>query len=225
MATQTKHLKLVKPNQSSQFKTADIAENWEKIDRAPGRFICTSTSRPSLAANQAGMGIYETDTRLGWVWNGSAWDREAPVGLLRTTSGSWAHGTRTTDFQTNSTTPVLVMGVQNVVVPPGNRTLQVIFSYSRAYSSQGYFYGRLYRSFTANSGPIERQWAINGDRGTELLASRGGGGTFITTIRGGLPAGVYSWSIQVFSNPSTPTNLATITGTPAYPNELTVVEL
>lgn len=221
MATQTKNLKLVKPTTSDPFSTTDIANNWQKLDDAPGTFVCTSTSRPTLAANQAGRKIYETDTKLDWTWTGTAWERDAPRGLLRTSGGDWAHGVRTSDFQTTSTTPVLVLSVQNVVVPPGNRTLAIQVTCSRAYSVGGYFYGRVYRSNTSNSGPLVMQWAIAG--GTGAGPANGGGASMTVYERGGLAPGVYSWSFQIHGQASA--GQMTVTGTPTYPSEITVVEI
>jgi hypothetical protein len=223
VATPTKNLKLMSPTTSSQFSTADIAGNWGKIDAAPGVFICTSTSRPTLVANQAGRKIYETDTDLDWTWTGTLWRRTAPKGLLKTTSGGNALAQRTTDFQTTSTTPTLVLAVSNVVVPPGNRTLMISIVWSRAYSSGGYFYARCYRSNVSNSGPLLMQWAISGDK-TPADANAGGGGTYVIYEKDGLNPGVYNFSFQIavwagFGGS------ATVTGTPTYPNEIAVLEV
>lgn len=224
MATQTRYLKLIKPTTSDSFSTADIAANWEALDASPGVTVCTSTSRPNLTATQAGRHIYETDTDLLWAWTGTRWSRAAPKGLLTTTSGGKAIGVRSSDFQTTSTTPTLVVGVNNVVVPPGNRTIEVTVQWSRAYARpEGYFYGRLYRSRTSNSGPILNQWAISGTHGREAdYATYGSGGGYSAYIRDGLPAGTYDFSFQVHARTG---STATVTGTPSYPNEIVVHEV
>lgn len=224
MATQTTFLKLISPTVQDGFSTADIAENWGKIDQAPGVHICTSTSRPTFTLGQAGRVIYETDTDLMWAWTGTGWSRIAPKGLLSRADGSKAVGVRSSDFQTTSTTPTLVIGVTNVVVPPGNRTLEVRAQWSRAYSNEGgYFYGRFYRSNVSNSGPVLNQWAISGVGGGTIPAgTKGDGGGYSAFIRNGLPAGTYDFSFQVHVISGA---TATVTGTPSYPNEILVTEL
>lgn len=227
MSTQSKNLKLVVPDTSTPFSTQDIADNWNKIDAAPGTFICTSSSRPTWAANQAGRKIYETDTDLDWTWTGTTWKRTAAKGLLTRTTGEKAIALRETDFTTTSTTPVIVLAITNVVVPPGNRTLVITFSWSRAYSTTGYFYARVFRSNTANTGPQIGGWAINGVRTDPVVeGNRGAGGTMSVYEANGLPAGTYSWSLQVFLPPGVPAGeTAVITGTPTYPNIGTVEEI
>lgn len=227
MTTQTKHLRLVKPDASSQFSTADIAENWEKVDRAPGIHICTSSSRPSFASAQNGRQIYETDTGLEWVWSGTEWKRKAGRGILSRTDGSPAVASRTTDFSTTSGTSVLVLGLSNVVVPPGGRTLLFSIMWSRAYATTGYFYGRAYHHSGApasNSGTQQMQWAITGAPGGG--DARGGMGTANVWYERGLPAGTYGFSFQVAFHPTDAgTNTATVTGTPTIPLTIAVAEL
>lgn len=224
MPTQTQYLKLIKPTTADGFSTADIAANWETLDKNPGTTICTSTSRPTLTQTQAGRQIYETDTDLMWSWTGTTWSRVAPRGLLKRTDGSKAHGVRTSDYQTTATTPTVAIAVTGVVVPPGNRTIVVTAQWSRAYSEVfGYFYGRLYRSAVSNTGPVLMQWAMNGLRNdTGAQENRGVGGSMAAYIRDGLPAGVYDFSLQAHVWAG---DTATITGTPTYPNEIVVTEI
>lgn len=73
MSTLSQHLGLILNDPSDPFKRTDQVGNWQKLDQYPGTFICTSTTRPSWAAAQAGLSIYETDTRRTVKWTGSAW--------------------------------------------------------------------------------------------------------------------------------------------------------
>lgn len=227
MATQSKFLGLTVPSRTDQFSTSDIAGNWQSIDRAPGVHVCTSSSRPNWNAARAGRMIYETDTDLMWAWTGAAWSRVAPKGILNRTDGSKAVVRRHTDFNTTSTTPALILGVSNVVVPPGHRPIMVTITWSRAYSTIGYFYGTCHRHSgnpASNSGTVLMQWAINGDRRSAEATDRGGGGTYVSFEHEGLPAGVYGFSFQTYTHPFTP-GTATITGSAGFPSQITVAEM
>src|SRR3954452_20373739 len=107
MPTPTTRMGLLKPTTADPFSTADLAANWQKIDDSPGTYVCTSTTRPPWGAAQRGRKIHETDTLLNWTWDGANFQRDAPRGLLKTTSGAWARGQRTTDITTTSTTGVV----------------------------------------------------------------------------------------------------------------------
>ena len=82
-------------------------------------------------------------------------------------------------------------------------------------------------SNTPNTGPQIGGWAINGVRTDPVVeGNRGAGGTMTAFEPNGLPAGTYSWSLQVFLPPGDgPGNTAVITGTPTYPNVGTVQEI
>ncbi|GAA1978609.1 hypothetical protein [Kitasatospora viridis] len=58
---------------SDPFLRSDFNDNFRKIDSYPGAYICTSSTRPSWGAAQAGMKIIESDTRRELIWNGSSW--------------------------------------------------------------------------------------------------------------------------------------------------------
>lgn len=58
---------------SDPFLRQDFNDNASKLDASPGVFLCTSASRPAWGASQAGMRIYESDTRRELVWTGTAW--------------------------------------------------------------------------------------------------------------------------------------------------------
>lgn len=87
MPTPSPRLGLALPSQPDDFSTADLRINWEKIDAAPGTFICTSTSRPAWGANQIGREIFETNTGVKRAWTGSGWLALTPEpGDLKTSS-------------------------------------------------------------------------------------------------------------------------------------------
>ncbi|MEV7675113.1 hypothetical protein [Streptomyces sp. NPDC088752] len=55
------------------FLRSDFNDNSARLDAYPGQYICTSGTRPAWGPNQAGLRIYETDTRREVVWTGTAW--------------------------------------------------------------------------------------------------------------------------------------------------------
>jgi hypothetical protein len=71
MATNTTKLGLIKPDFVDVVDIADLNSNADDIDAAVGSTIVTSATRP--ASPYAGQVIYETDTELSFVWDGSTW--------------------------------------------------------------------------------------------------------------------------------------------------------
>lgn len=71
MATNTTKLGLIKPDYVDVVDIADLNTNMDDIDAAVGSTIVTSTTRPSTPF--AGQVIFETDTELSFVWDGSTW--------------------------------------------------------------------------------------------------------------------------------------------------------
>lgn len=217
MTTPSQKLQLAVPAQSDPFSTSDIAENWDKIDAAPGTHICTSSSRPSWTAAQGGRKIYETDTGLEWIWSGTAFKRMGPFGLLKRSNGNWAIAERTSDFTTTSNTFVKVVSAVSVVVPAGNRPLKIEVAWFKAKNVAGNFNGAIFRSDTANSGPKEVSWVL----GTSTSDANAGGGTFFALIRDGLAPGTYDWSFQI----NGPTGTSSIEATTSTPTTLAVTEM
>lgn len=77
--------------------------------------VCTSTSRPSTPFD--GMMIYETDTNLVLIWNGTAWKT---LSYSDYTSGSViqvASTTKTDAFSTTSTSFTDVTGLSATITP------------------------------------------------------------------------------------------------------------
>ena len=71
MATSTTKLGLTKPDFVDVVDITDLNNNADKLDSAIGSTIVTSTTRPSTPFT--GQVIFETDTELSFVWDGSAW--------------------------------------------------------------------------------------------------------------------------------------------------------
>jgi hypothetical protein len=72
MATSTTKLALRKPATVDDVNViTDLGDNFDKIDDAIGTTICTSSTRP--ASPFTGQRIHETDTKLGYMWDGSSW--------------------------------------------------------------------------------------------------------------------------------------------------------
>lgn len=104
MSTYTPRLQLKRNDGSDPFKRQDFVDNWNKLDAAPGITPCTSTSRPSWGASQAGRVILETDTRCEYEWSGTAW-----LPILTATSG-WSLGTQPNVTQARNTSATYSLG-------------------------------------------------------------------------------------------------------------------
>jgi hypothetical protein len=59
---------------SDPFELSDFVGNWGILDASPGIFICTSVSRPSWGAAQAGRLIFMTDLKQTSYWSGTSWN-------------------------------------------------------------------------------------------------------------------------------------------------------
>ena len=70
----TDRLALRKPAGSDPFLRADFNYNQDRIDDYPGYFPCTSGTRPTWGAAQAGLLIFETDTGKILRWTGTVWE-------------------------------------------------------------------------------------------------------------------------------------------------------
>lgn len=218
MTSISPRLGLVVPTTVDQFSTADIAANWGKIDAAPGTHICTSSTRPSWGASQAGRKILETNTGLEWRWDGDEFHRLAGTGILKKSNGTPAIGERDTDFSTASTTYVKVVSVTDVVIPDGNRPIQIILTSPRGTNTTKAFHSAIFRSNTNNTGPqLTFDWVSGGD-------DSGQGLTLIGVEKLGLAAGTYDFSWQIKCQASSG-GTSVINGSAAHPATIYVVEL
>lgn len=73
MSGATPRLGLKTFDSSDPFLRQDFNDNNGKLDQYPGAFLCTSNSRPAWGPAQAGMRIFETDTRREMMWSGTSW--------------------------------------------------------------------------------------------------------------------------------------------------------
>jgi hypothetical protein len=84
VATFSTFLGLKINDDSDPFLLSDFALNWGILDGVPGVFPCTSGSKPSWGAAQAGRTIFMTDFRQFQWWNGSTWlDPETSVPAIQ----------------------------------------------------------------------------------------------------------------------------------------------
>lgn len=203
MTTLSPKLGLVLPYGPDAFSTTDIRNNWSQIDTAPGSYICTSSTRPTWTTAQAGRKIMESNTGLDWWWDGAAWKRLTPSGLLLTTSGAPAIALRNTVFSTTSSTYVVVTSVANVVIPGGMRPLKIEARWNSASNASGTTYGAIFQSATNNSGPVLYTWNFATYGTTDYAA----GGTNFAILPGGLAAGTYSFSFQALRGNNTGTSV------------------
>jgi hypothetical protein len=87
--------------QSDPFALADFVSNWGILDASPGVFVCTSVSRPTWGAAQAGRLIFMTDLKQVSYWDGSNWNDprdSSPVfggGVFINNVGIGGSGTKT----------------------------------------------------------------------------------------------------------------------------------
>src|SRR5690606_6648465 len=83
MSTLTPRLGLKRPDGTDPLLTQDFVDNHNKPDAAPGVHVCTSSTRPSWGAAQAGRTIFLTDYKCFQWWDGSAWQFErAAAGMF-----------------------------------------------------------------------------------------------------------------------------------------------
>ena len=73
MATYSTYLGLKLNSATDPFLLSDFIGNWTILDGSPGVFVCTSSSRPSWTAAQAGRRIFMTDWKALSYWTGTAW--------------------------------------------------------------------------------------------------------------------------------------------------------
>jgi hypothetical protein len=73
MSTVSQRMGIKIPDGSDPFDRNDFVQNYNTLDKFPGVFVCTSTTRPTWGAGQAGMMIMESDTRRNMMWTGTTW--------------------------------------------------------------------------------------------------------------------------------------------------------
>lgn len=209
MATNTPKTGLVRPALLDQHLITHFQTNADILDKIPGAFLCTSSTRPSTwGVNQTGRTIWETDTKLLWHWSGSAWERLLPKGKL----GS---GVRTSNLSTTSTTPVSLASAA-VTIPAGGRSVMVTASWCAISNTNGFSLLWLYK----DSASWIDGWGWQGDTSYSSLQDgiQGGSVSFLDTPAAG--AVTYSFRMSTFGSG---TSLATATAD--RPIQITIVEV
>lgn len=194
MPSISQRLGLVKPSRTDPFVTSDISNNWQKLDDAPGVHICTSTTRPSWGAAQAGRLIVENNTNLTWRWTGTTFVRTGPSGILRKTNGDIAYNMRDYDLSYTSSTWTRIMGITDVIVPAGNRPLQINVAAPRVLADAGMAEFAVIRSMDSNGTPLIDRWQVIGSS-TGSMGDKGGC-TARVSIDVDVAPGIYNYTLQ-----------------------------
>jgi hypothetical protein len=202
---------------ADQFSTAQYDANWSLLDNYPGLFVCTSTTRPTWGANQAGMRISETDTGLLWTWNGSVFNRTHGIGNL-------GRITRTSNIGTTSTwtppsTGTLTTALTETVHPPsGNRLLMIVAEVPEVQNPNGLSYLVLQRdAVILTSYPI---WTSQ-ETGSGNSGNAGAKGDYITFDIPNEASAVYTLA---FAAATVTGGTTTLVGVATRPIGLTVLE-
>ena len=107
-------LGLKRPLALHGYSRTEYYDNLSILDNYPGVFPCSSDTRPTTwGTAQTGQFILESDTTLLWRWDGAAFLRAHPVGLLANPVEI------NTDYPTAATTPQVAISCP-VVIPATN---------------------------------------------------------------------------------------------------------
>lgn len=159
MPSSTDRLSLIRHTLADNFRIADYADNWNRLDAFPGIHICESGSRPTdWGERQEGMFIFETDTQLLWTWNGDSFVRLLPRGVI-------GYNALTAPVDTAQTTYQTVIS-QQVTVRGGNRRHRITVGAPGVASTEDLTQLAIYRDATQL-----HEWNhIGGSGGGEPLA-------------------------------------------------------
>ena len=144
--------------------------------------VCTSSSRPT--APYEGQMIYETDTDMVALWNGSAWRYIAATTPTNGTVLQTVYGTATTSVQNNTTTYVDT-GLTATITPKSSSSKILV-----AVSQNG-----LYKQAAASENRIK----IAVLRGSTVLADTGN----LLLYTGSAIGSGGSYSISILDEPAT----------------------
>lgn len=208
MTTLSDRLGLKRHTTADAFHVADYADNWAVLDDFPGIYICTSGTRPTWAAAQEGMSIYETDKKLVWHWDGAAWERLLPQGLL-------AHAQITADINTAATSYQVAV-TANAVVAAGGRRVQITAAIPSVASTASFTWLAIYRAATKLT-----EWANKGGAGATVDDREE---PEFVTIFDQPAAASYAYTIQYRAD-ATYAGTSTLAATANSPISLTVVEV
>lgn len=154
-----------------------------------GMLIDTSAGRPGIVPTAgARVSLYETDTGLEWVWNGSAWVRRNAVGLLG------IPGTRDSNYSNATTSFTTVVETPSIHVPDGERVLKITVTWPVAENPAGTFVLGVKRTLADGSSPATLQrWNGAGDSTSAVPGAQGFGAAYVVYEPAGLPEDDYKW--------------------------------
>jgi hypothetical protein len=210
--TTTPRLGLQKPVTADDFDTAEIAANWQKVEDFPGRNIVAAFANLPVGwgAAHEGMSVITKDDDNDWYWDGAAFVRNVPRGLLA------APTLRTSDFSTNQATFQTVVS-RAVTYPRGGRSLQIITSWPKAEGDDGRVQMGIFRDAVSI-----KDWQVNGDVGaTNYEFGEGGCMVLIDTPPSN---GAYTYTLQI-RVPAGLTGSVFLRATATNPIEIAVVEV
>lgn len=172
MPTTSPRMGLTVPGAADPFDWSDVADNWEAIDASPGTFITTVGGTAALAwgAAHTGMFVTQTDTGLTYRWNGAAFERAFARGWL-------AGATRTADLTEATGAAVTLVQAVGVVVPPGNRKVEIKVSWSEVTDDAVEF------TLRRDATQIDAWRHGSGDGGSRAITDAPGSGTFTYVLQ------------------------------------------
>ena len=137
--------------------------------------VCTSTTRPT--APYEGQHIYETDTDLVYLWNGTAWV-ETVSALTKAPRGIVGYTRYTSGNQTvTSATAVDITGLTTTINAVSTRLYKISFNLAgRKNSNAGYFFVN-----TVAGASTINEWGATNVSGGYIIFS---GSSFISGISG-----------------------------------------
>lgn len=214
MTTPSPAIGLAVPDDDDAFSTEDLAANWGKVDDYIGHLVVASALPAGWGADQTGLNVYQEDTGLSWLWNGSAFERTAARGWLGGDSA-------VADVVCAVTAPTYVTVIDvEIDFPRGGRRALVDISFFDIVGSagSGRAIGRLQRD-----GVTKQEWAFPGlSADTVGLVDTAGGRSLSFNEAPG--EGTYTYTFQVASSSFSP-GTATVKASAVHPIKIDVAEI
>jgi hypothetical protein len=204
MTTPSDRIGLIVPDDDDAFSTEDLAANWEKVDAYAGHFVVASALPGDWGADQAGLQVWQIDTGLSWLWNGTTFERSAPKG--------WLGGDEKITDTNNNSDVMAILATAEVDVPRGGRRVEVTISWGETSASGGAL--RTVLAVFRDETEV-RRWIIGtalGDGGSLTCYDQPGEGTFEYT---------FQFAVATAALPGT----ATIEAAATSPARIDVVEV
>jgi hypothetical protein len=167
--------------------------------------VCTSTTRPT--APYEGQHIYETDTDIEYVWNGSAWvvnyvSAASPAFTGTPTAPTATAGTNTTQLATTEfvTAGINTLGTYTAYTPTiggftiGNGTINT--RYTRV-NKMVHYYGRITLGSTSvMTGPLDLGLPINIHASSTIIDPVGVCNAYNGLVYIGHPVNLFNASVR-----------------------------